>query len=78
MTNSARRILKARDQEMVEAWLKQLLIVPLHPAMQEGWILDADASIKLIYGKQMGSVVGYNSHKPGRPEIRHRKNQNRQ
>ena len=31
------------------------------------WILDVDVTIKPLYGKQQGAVVGYNPHKPGRP-----------
>jgi len=26
-----------------------------------------DVTVKLLYGKQEGAVVGYNPHKPGRP-----------
>ncbi len=31
------------------------------------WILDVDVTVKPLYGKQQGAVVGYNPHKPGRP-----------
>jgi hypothetical protein len=31
------------------------------------WILDLDATVKCLYGKQEGAVVGYNPKKPGRP-----------
>ena len=31
------------------------------------WILDPDATVKCLYGKQDGAVVGYNPQKPGRP-----------
>ena len=31
------------------------------------WILDCDTTIKPLYGKQAGAVLGYNPHKPGRP-----------
>ena len=55
------------------------LIAPLHQRLQtspnqvcalllsEPWILDADATIKTLYGHQEGAEVGYNPHKPGRP-----------
>ena len=65
--DSVRRALKSIDQEKAEVWLKQHLKVPLHPVMQESWILDVDTTIKPIYGKQEGAEVGYNPHKPGRP-----------
>jgi len=31
------------------------------------WILDADTTVKTVYGQQEGAEVGYNPHKPGRP-----------
>ncbi|MGZ9127183.1 MAG: hypothetical protein ACXW4Z_05355 [Candidatus Binatia bacterium] len=31
------------------------------------WLLDVDGTVKPLYGKQQGAVVGYNPHKPGRP-----------
>ncbi len=34
---------------------------------QVPWILDVDATVKPLYGKQQGAVVGYNPTKPGRP-----------
>ena len=55
------------DREKAEAWLKQHLTFPLNPAMQEDWILGTDTTVKPIYGKQEGAVVGYNPRKPGRP-----------
>ncbi|HEX5880865.1 MAG TPA: transposase [Actinomycetota bacterium] len=37
------------------------------PILTEPWILDADTTIKPLYGHQEGAEVGYNPHKPGRP-----------
>ena len=65
--DSVRRALETLDREEAEVWLKHHLTFPLHPVMQEDWILDADTTVKPIYGKQEGAVVGYNPHKPGRP-----------
>ena len=31
------------------------------------WILDLDATVKPLYGKQEGADIGYNPKKPGRP-----------
>jgi hypothetical protein len=31
------------------------------------WVLDVDTTVKVLYGKQEGAVVGYNPTKPGRP-----------
>ena len=65
--DSMRQALKSIDEEKAKVWLKQHLTVPLHPVMQDGWILDVDTTVKPIYGKQEDAEVGYNSHKRGRP-----------
>ena len=65
--DSVLRALKSFEQEKAEVWLKRHLGVPLHPVMQEGWILDVDTTVKPIYGNQEGAMVGYNPRKPGRP-----------
>ena len=65
--DSVRRAFAPVDAQDAEAWLKHHLTFPLHPVMQEEWILDTDATVKPIYGKQEGAVVGYNPQKPGRP-----------
>ena len=36
-------------------------------ALTTDWILDCDATVKLLYGHQDGAEVGYNPTKPGRP-----------
>ena len=46
--DSVRRALESLVQEKAEIWLKQHLTVPLHPVMQEDWILDVDTTIKPI------------------------------
>jgi hypothetical protein len=35
-------------------------------ALGRPWVLDLDATIKPLYGRQEGAEVGYNPHKPGR------------
>ena len=65
--DSVRRALTALDREEAELWLKHHLTFPLHPVMQDDWVLDVDTTVKPIYGRQEGAVVGYNPHKPGRP-----------
>ena len=37
------------------------------PLLEAAWILDIDTTIKPLYGKQEGALVGYNPKKPGRP-----------
>ena len=39
----------------------------LEPLLSERWILDIDTTVKPLYGRQEGAVVGYNPKKPGRP-----------
>jgi hypothetical protein len=36
-------------------------------ALERPWVLDVDATIKPLYGRQEGAEIGYNPHKPGRP-----------
>jgi hypothetical protein len=48
-------------------WLTRHLHQVYAPLLGEPWILDADVTIKSLYGHQEGAEVGYNPHKPGRP-----------
>lgn len=48
-------------------WLRKTLLNTYLPILGESWILDVDTTIKTLYGKQEGAVVGYNHPKPGRP-----------
>jgi hypothetical protein len=47
-------------------WLKRHLHDFYAPLLGEPWILDADVTVKPLYGHQEGGL-GYNPHKPGRP-----------
>lgn len=66
--DSARRaLLKMEEQSGVE-WLQNHLQSCFGPLLQTSWILDADVSVKCLYGKQQeGAEIGYNPKKPGRP-----------
>jgi len=61
-----RSLLKMDEAEGVE-WLQAHLRHTYEPLLSEPWILDADVTVKPLYGHQEGAVVGYNPHKPGRP-----------
>lgn len=37
------------------------------PLLTIPWVLDLDATVKPLYGKQEGAEIGYNPTKPGRP-----------
>ena len=47
--------------------VKKIFLDTYNPLLTEAWILDVDTTIKPLYGKQEGAIVGYNPHKPGRP-----------
>ncbi len=48
-------------------WLQHHLGYCAAPLLSERWILDADTTVKPLYGHQEGAVKRYNPHKLGRP-----------
>jgi hypothetical protein len=67
--DSARRALWKIEEEAGIPWLQDQLSYCYSPLLSQSWILDADVTVKPLYGKQEGAVVGYNPHKPGRPSL---------
>lgn len=65
--DAARRALARIDESSGVAWLDRHLAKTTQPLLTTPWILDLDATVKCLYGKQDGAVVGYNPKKPGRP-----------
>jgi len=65
--DSVRRAFKQLDEDKGINWLQTSLEQVYTPLLSIPWILDADATIKTLYGHQEGAEVGYNPHKPGRP-----------
>jgi hypothetical protein len=65
--DSVRRSLARLDEAAGGEWLQQHLQRVYEPLLSEPWILDADVTVKPLYGHQEGAVLGYNPHKPGRP-----------
>ena len=65
--DSARNALKAIEVNAGIAWLQKHLYQSYSPLLELPWILDADVTVKTLYGHQEGAKVGYNQHKPGRP-----------
>jgi hypothetical protein len=49
------------------SWLDAHLSLSVAPLLDVPWILDADTTIKPVYGHQEGALLGYNPKKPGRP-----------
>src|SRR5580765_3862653 len=65
--DTLRRALKAIPQAAGMAWLQGHIDRTVRPLLNAPWILDADVTIKPLYGKQEGAVIGFNPKKPGRP-----------
>jgi hypothetical protein len=65
--DAARRALKKLDESAGKEWLDRHLSKATQPLLTTPWILDLDATVKCLYGKQEAAVVGYNPKKPGRP-----------
>ena len=65
--DSLRRALLRIVEENGVEWLKKHLSKCYAPLLSIPWVLDVDTTIKVLYGKQEGAVVGYNPKKPGRP-----------
>ncbi len=65
--DAVRRGLAKIDEAAGLAWLQTHLDYCSSPLLSEPWVLDIDSTIKPLYGRQEGAMVGYNPHKPGRP-----------
>jgi len=65
--DSVRRALAAMVPAASEPWMRGALMSSVREALDRPWVLDMDATIKPLYGRQEGAQIGYNPHKPGRP-----------
>ena len=65
--DAVRRAMKCIEAEPSEAWMRPALMRSVASALDRPWVLDVDATIKPLYGRQEGAELGYNPHKPGRP-----------
>ena len=65
--DSARRALLRMGETQGVQWLQHHLQECYEPLLMMPWIMDVDVTVKTIYGKQEGAVIGYNPHKKGRP-----------
>ena len=65
--NDLQRLAQEAQVARSTRWMQDQLKHSIAQATLEPWILDCDATIKPLYGKQAGAVVSYNPHKPGRP-----------
>ena len=55
--DAVRRALAAIGEADGTAWLQRHLDHCSEPLLGEGWILDADTTIKPLYGRQEGAVL---------------------
>src|SRR5450756_2871211 len=55
-----------RDRCSGVAWLERHLAKTTRPLLATPWVLDL-TTVKCLYGKQEGALVGYNPKKLGRP-----------
>jgi hypothetical protein len=65
--DSVRRNMAKLDETKGNEWLQRHLHLVYAPLLSVPWILDADVTVKPLFGHQEGAVLGYNPHKPGRP-----------
>ncbi len=65
--DALRRALERIDEAASAAWLRPSLMHSVREALDRPWVLDIDASIKPLYGRQEGAQIGYNPTKPMRP-----------
>jgi hypothetical protein len=65
--DALRRSLERIDEAASTAWMRPALMHSVRQALDKPWVLDIDATIKPLYGRQEGAELGYNPAKPGRP-----------
>ena len=65
--DALRRALERIDEGASTAWMRPALMHSVREALERPWVLDIDASIKPLYGRQEGAQIGYNPAKPMRP-----------
>ena len=65
--DALRRALERMDEAASAAWMRPALMHSVREALDKPWVLDIDASIKPLYGRQEGAELGYNPSKPARP-----------
>lgn len=55
------------NPQAARLWLDGCFDQLCEGCLQAPWVLDVDVTVKPLYGKQEGAVLGYNPTKPGRP-----------
>ena len=65
--DSIRRAFANQDEEKLTLWMDMQTGKTCDALLEQDWVLDLDATVKTLYGKQEEATVGYNPMKPGRP-----------
>lgn len=65
--DSIRRAFAHQDEEALTLWMDQQTDKTFAALLEQEWVLDVDATVKTLYGRQEETRVGYNPMKPGRP-----------
>ncbi len=65
--DTARRALLKIEKSAGIEWMERHLGNTKKDLLSTPWILDLDTTVKCLYGKQEGAVVGYNPRKRGHP-----------
>jgi hypothetical protein len=58
--DSVRRAFLHASNEDLTLWLDRCMNTVFEPLLSEPWVLDVDATVKTLYGKQEEARVGYN------------------
>jgi len=64
---SIRRAFANQDEGALTLWMDRQTDKTFAALLEQDWVLDLDATIKTLYGRQEEARVGYNPMKPGRP-----------
>jgi hypothetical protein len=65
--DSIRRAFANQDEDALTLWMDRQTDKTFAALLEQEWVLDLDATIKTLYGRQEEARVGYNPQKPGRP-----------
>lgn len=65
--DSIRRAFEKQDEDELTLWMDRQMDITYSALLRYEWVLDLDATVKTLYGRQEEARVGYNPHKPGRP-----------
>ena len=65
--DSIRRAFTHQDEDALTLRMDQQTDKTFAAMLEQEWVLDLDATVKTLYGRQEESRLGYNPMKPGRP-----------